>query len=467
MKQISVIDLFSGCGGFSLGFKKAGYKILGGIEYDKNACLTYANNLFAEVAPNIRSLHSMPRDITKYPPKKFANEVLGISNPINYVDVIVGGPPCQAFSRIGRAKLREIYRQENAHLLDSRAGLYERFLDFVEYYKPKAVLLENVPEIIDYGNINIAEEICISLKSLGYRPSYTLINSAHYGVPQTRVRFFLIALREDLQTDPIFPSPTHKSITTNNMYSYPERQILKNKQDNVSQFIYYSGKIIPNPELPKARTTADAISDLPPIYTDKETSREARDYNRVRAYIRKDPTNYQKIMRNWKGFEGNDDIYGHVIRYLKRDHAIFREMKEGDQYPEAHLIAKELFFKKIEELEKKGVKIKPSSKRYIALLDATIPPYSIDKFPNKWQKLHRDKPSHTITAHLGKDTYSHIHYDSSQARVISVREAARLQSFPDGFKFPNAMSHAFRQIGNSVPPLLAFELAKSIKKQIE
>ena len=84
-----------------------------------------------------------------------------------------------------------------------------------------------------------------------------------------------------------------------------------------------------------------------------------------------------------------------------------------------------------------------------------MPPYDPGKFPNKWRKMEADEPARTLMAHLGKDGYSHIHYDSAQARTISVREAARLQSFPDGFRFEGTMNPAFRQIGNAVPPLLA------------
>jgi DNA (cytosine-5)-methyltransferase 1 len=93
---------------------------------------------------------------------------------------------------------------------------------------------------------------------------------------------------------------------------------------------------------------------------------------------------------------------------------------------------------------------------------ATIPPYDVSKFPNKWWKLDPDFPSRTLTAHLGKDTYSHIHYDGLQKRMISVREAARLQSFPDGFEFAGAMNASFRQIGNAVPPLLALAVGKAL-----
>ena len=95
-----------------------------------------------------------------------------------------------------------------------------------------------------------------------------------------------------------------------------------------------------------------------------------------------------------------------------------------------------------------------------------VPPYDPGKFPNKWRKMEPDQPARTLMAHLGKDSYSHIHYDSDQARVITVREAARLQSFPDGFRFCGTMNPAFRQIGNAVPPLLAYAIAQQMLTQI-
>ena len=102
------------------------------------------------------------------------------------------------------------------------------------------------------------------------------------------------------------------------------------------------------------------------------------------------------------------------------------------------------------------------SEAWVELRAACVPPYDPGKFPNKWWKLWKDRPVRTLMAHLGKDGYSHIHYDSAQRRTISVREAARLQSFPDGFLFRGTMNPAFRQIGNAVPPLLAKTLAKNI-----
>jgi DNA (cytosine-5)-methyltransferase 1 len=103
------------------------------------------------------------------------------------------------------------------------------------------------------------------------------------------------------------------------------------------------------------------------------------------------------------------------------------------------------------------------SEAHHALLRAHVPPYDPGKFPNKWWKLDPAMPSRTLTAHMGKDTYSHIHWDSRQKRTVSVREAARLQSFPDAFRLSGAMNAGFRQIGNAVPPLLAQAVGRQLK----
>ena len=132
-------------------------------------------------------------------------------------------------------------------------------------------------------------------------------------------------------------------------------------------------------------------------------------------------------------------------------------MKAGDEYPAAHRVATMLF-----EQEAKKRDIKRDSSDWKLLHRKMVPPYPVHNFPNRWWKLRENAPSRTLMAHIGKDTYSHIHYDSNQGRVITVREAARLQSFPDGFKFEGTMNPAFRQIGNAVPPVMAREMAMAM-----
>ena len=141
-------------------------------------------------------------------------------------------------------------------------------------------------------------------------------------------------------------------------------------------------------------------------------------------------------------------------------------MKPGDQYPEAVACAERMFEEAIDRLRARKEAPRKNSPEWKLLRSSIVPPYDPGKFPNKWRKMERDRPARTLLAHLGKDSYTHIHYDSHQARPISVREAARLQSFPDGFVFSGTMNPAFRQIGNAVPPLLAQAVAQVVYAQL-
>jgi DNA (cytosine-5)-methyltransferase 1 len=461
-----VLDLFSGCGGLALGFHRAGYRIIGGIEIDATASRTFAANLLRWQTRGDRTSQAEPIDITLMPPQRYEELALG-GSPSQDVDVIVGGPPCQSFARIGRAKLREVMNHQKAHLRDGRANLYHHFLNYVDYFRPRAVLLENVPDIMNFGGRNVAEEIALTLEDLGYIARYSVLNSAHYGVPQLRPRLYLIGLRSDLGAEPSFPRPTH-------FFQLP-KGYMDAQRASLKQYPLFDGALhyvdapSPNQHLPTAITVLEAIGDLPPIR--EHLSREIkgpRRFQDLTPYSRAGRASaYSRKMKSWRGFQGGQGLYDHVIRYLPRDHRIFRQMEQGDQYPEAHRIAEGLFLERLARIARKdGKPPRAGSTEYQRLKEAVVPPYDAGKFPNKWRKLIADAPSHTLTAHMGKDTYSHIHYDSAQARVISVREAARLQSFPDGFRFMGAMNAAFRQIGNAVPPLQAYALAMEIRKTL-
>ena len=168
---------------------------------------------------------------------------------------------------------------------------------------------------------------------------------------------------------------------------------------------------------------------------------------------------YQKLMRTWYGAESFGSS-ANTFRNNKRDYAIFERMKQGDNFIDASHIADELF-----EKEARMFNYAPGSESYIKLQKKMVPVYDRDKFENKWKRLEENKPSHTLVAHLCKDTYSHIH--PTEPRGISVREAARIQSFPDDFYFDCSMGDAYKQIGNAVPPLLSYAVAKSVYDAFE
>ena len=173
-------------------------------------------------------------------------------------------------------------------------------------------------------------------------------------------------------------------------------------------------------------------------------------------------------MRSWPELAVNRSVFsGHVIRYTPRDYEIFRRMPHGGMYPEALAVAESLFTERLAEAElNRGSAIRPGSRLWTDIRRDTVPPYKPNRYPNKFRKMWPNHPVRTLPAHIGKDSYSHIHYDSDQARGVSLREAARLQSFPDAFRFVGSMNSRLRQIGNAVPPLLASAVADTLVTQL-
>lgn len=465
---IRTLDLFAGCGGLSLGFHAAGYQIVAAVENDPVAAQSHAYNFFRNSPKQPRELHARPRDIVLTSPEELVSELELGPSVDDAVDVIIGGPPCQAFARVGRAKLREVFERPDAFLQDPRANLYLRYLAYVQELKPVAILMENVPDVLNYGGHNIPEEICEVLEQLGYVCGYTLLNAAYYGVPQMRERMFLIAYARESEAEISFPNPTHW-IDLPRGYEGSRRVALRTILRLFQETSHCVPPPEPSPDLPPAITAQEAIGDLPPIteHLEGKLKRGVRRFTNLIPYPGDAVVSrYAWLMRNWPGFENHDGVRDHVIRYLPRDYRIFRRMKPGDQYPEAYQHAMALFQEELERLAAQGISIEPGTRAYEELKRSIVPPYDPSKFPNKWRKMEPDAPARTLMAHLGKDSYSHIHYDSSQARTISVREAARLQSFPDGFVFCGSMNAAFRQIGNAVPPLLANILAVTMMEAL-
>jgi DNA (cytosine-5)-methyltransferase 1 len=448
-----VLDLFSGCGGLSLGFQAAGFDIAAAMEIDELAARSHAINFCKNLPPEAVERHAKPRDITRIDPEELADE-FDLGSPDRAFDIIVGGPPCQAYARVGRAKLREIAEHPQAFKIDPRADLYLRYLHYIDRLKPLALLMENVPDILNHGGKNIVEEMVDALDGMGYDARYSLLNSAHHGVPQMRDRVFMIAFHKSLSVRIAFPKATRWCELPP---GYDGTRAVALKLIDLFGAGNYVPPDIGSPSLPPAVTASEAIGDLPPIMLHRECKlrRGARRFTELAKYRRigRLPA-FAREMRTWPGFEAGDGVYDHVLRYLPRDTEIFEAMQQGDEYPAAHRVANRLF-----EEEARRRRIRRDSAEWKRLHRAMVPPYDPGKFPNRWWKLREDRPSRTLMAHIGKDTYSHIHYDSAQGRVISVREAARLQSFPDGFVFAGTMNPAFRQIGNAVPPIMAREMA--------
>lgn len=470
-EPLRVLDMFSGCGGFSLGFDSAGCEVVGSLEKDPTAARTHALNFFGVSDPD--DPHAAARNATEVRPDQLVRELgLDGDSADRAVDVILAGPPCQSYARVGRAKLREIAENPDAFLHDRRGRLYTEMVRYVRALKPLVVVFENVPDVLNQAGVNVVEDICDDLESEGYTCRYTTLNAAHYGVPQMRERVFLLAYHESLGVEPSFPPPTH-------WIELPEgyRDALSSAVGPIREATAAGGharfvlSLDPTDDLPRAVTAWDALRDLP-AYTKpmREGIRPGpRRFTQNLRYRRGQNSPFARLMRHWPGFEDDKTIRDHVIRRLPRDYPIFARMKPGEQYPDAHRIATGMWAERMRDLgldESDADKSSPNHERYKAEKAKVVPPYDADKFVDKWRKMARSEPARTLTAHLGKDSYTHIHYDDDQARTISVREAARLQSFPDGFRFVGAMNAAFRQIGNAVPPLLARALALHVAGEI-
>lgn len=459
-----VLEICSGSGGMSLGLKTAGFELSAHIEIDPEAASSYAINFGPEYEPD--DPWCVTRDMEQCSAAQLVSDLGLGSCPSEAFDVLAAGLPCQAFARIGRSKLRSVSGgEDDAYRKDPRASLYLRFLQYVEDTQPLVILIENVPDILNFGGHNVPEEICETLEAAGYRTGYTLLNAAYFGVPQIRERLFIIALADNMAQTPRFPEPT-RYLDLPRGYEGSRQVALKYVDRESGRFHDIA---IPAKSLPRAVGVREALGDLPYISEHVTNPRAIRRRKLADILEYREPRNglsdYAKQMREWPGFETDAGTGGHLVRLTPRDFPIFAAMEHGADYPKARMLAERMLE---EELEARRIRREPvDGETRDALRGKIVPPYDPDKFPNKWWKLVPTKPSRTLTAHMGKDTYSHIHYDSRQCRTVSVREAARLQSFPDGFQFAGAMNSAFRQIGNAVPPLLSLAVARILKSQLD
>lgn len=456
------LELCSGCGGMSLGMEAAGFELLGHVEFDETAAASYALN-FKPPVEDKKAAWGQARDMVASDPATLAKEIGLQGDVAEQFDVLAAGLPCQAFARIGRSKLRSVTGDDDAYVNDPRAKLYQRFLQYVEAVQPVAILIENVPDILNHGGHNVPEEICRTLETLGYSARYTLLNAAYYGVPQMRERLFLVAIDSSLGLVPGFPEPSHGAKLPSG-YDSARSVALKHVPAEGSRF-----GDIPSARqgLPDAISVKAALGDLPRItehFSAPSDMRRRKLTDRLPYATFTDLGPYAKKMRAWPGHQiSHASTDGHMVRITPRDFEIFRRMKHGGDYPHARSVAEAIFNEQLAALASRPG---TGSAAWEALRAKHVPPYDPGKFPNKWWKLNPALPSRTLTAHMGKDTYSHIHWDSTQKRTVSVREAARLQSFPDSFQFAGAMNAAFRQIGNAVPPLLAEAVARRLKQDL-
>lgn len=451
--KLTTLDLFAGAGGFSIGLARAGFRSVGAVEVNAVAARTWS-------AAHPGALvwgGSKDGDIRKLDPRVVKRALA--RRGVDELDLITAGPPCQGFSRVGRAKLNSLSEKAGAFRRDPRNLLFRRAIEFLDTLQPRAFIFENVTGILHLAGTNMAEVVCEAIRGVGYQVRCSVLNAAWYGVPQARERVVIIGMRNDLGAEPVFPTITHHVPRRRGSISTAELD-----PDTWEEPSYF----VPHKELPRAARLARAVSvkralaDLPTLTAHLEAARRGerlsskRQYQQTMPYRPGRPGEYGEMMRKWSGYE-SEQVTDHFCRFTPRDFGTFAAMKPGDRYPEALAAARRLF-----EKARTGMR----SGWHLVDERDFVPPYRNDGFPDKWRKLIPDVPSWTITAHLAKDTYSHIHWDSTQARMISLREAARIQSFPDGMPFHGNTGDVFTQIGNAVPPLLAMAIGKAVAQQL-
>ena len=397
-KGYTFIDLFAGCGGLSEGFYRQNFIPLAHVEFNKSACATLRKRMeyYGYKNPDKEVIE---HDITD-------PEIISLlNNAVNgrEVDIIIGGPPCQAYSSAGRA--RDLHGMQN----DPRNFLFESYVKILNHYRPKLFVFENVSGILTakVKGKSIINQVMEALsENYNITTDYPkmLLNSADYGVPQERKRIIIIGTRKDL------------NLPAENVYSQIKRT-------------HY------NPETPESDrkglkkfvTVHDAISELPALEPGQGNSEIAFTFSLGNDFLKAIGSKENKILRDHICRKHND-VDRERYRVMAREHWTFEQ-----------LLA------------------------YREDLRHEVPRVFGNSYVVQWWDL----PSKTIIAHLHKDGNQFIHPDHTQARTLTVREAARLQSFPDDFEFIGSRGDKYKQIGNAVPCLFAEAIAKAVKQSLK
>jgi len=405
---MNFIDLFSGAGGLSEGFIKAGFNPVAHVEMDAHACNTLETRLVYHKLKDENKLDyyydyllgNLSREtfISQFGDKKLTDSVLNISiggknnNTIfkkidelaksNEIDLIVGGPPCQAYSLVGRA------RDKKGMKNDPRNFLYKEYAKFLKNYRPKAFVFENVLGLISAEKGLYFKNMQKYFRSIGYNLDYKIQHSEDFGVLQKRRRVILIGWRKDIE------------------FNYP---IIDKYEHNFK--------------------VQDLLVDLKKLNPGDQKS------------ITKYKTDTTEYLKQFELRNGVDFVSQHIARpHNDRDLKIY-----------------EIAIKKWQRNERL---------KYPDLPDKLKTHKNEKSFLDRFKVVDANGLSHTMVAHIAKDGHHYIYPDTKQVRSLSVREAARIQSFPDDFFFEGGRSAAFRQIGNAVPPLMASSIAKAINKTL-
>jgi DNA (cytosine-5)-methyltransferase 1 len=401
----SYIDLFSGCGGFSLGLKRAGLRCLAAIDSDKHAVATYRENF-----PNVE--HVLEQDLTTFMPDRL-HQILGRQK----VDMIVGGPPCQGFSRVRKVDGANFGTRL---VQDPRRLLYRNYLQYVEYFSPSIFVMENVPAIRNAAGGEFFAAIQLDARKLGYRVHAATVCAWHYGVPQKRERQLIIGTLSDrpIFSTTLFVPQTHDD---------PDKKVnSRNRKDQ------RGGRGRPR-KLQKAVTVWEAIGDLPPLHAGE--GEFETDYDMVRGAEHVEAYG-GRFLKDVIEVHLADRLTAHVARvHSERDLRDFDRLREGE-----------------------------TSKGALARGEKMEFPYDRGQFPDRYTRQHRHHLCSTIVAHMSKDGLMYVH--PTQRRSLTVREAARLQTFPDTFIFPESKTISYRLVGNAVPPQLGEAVGRGIRRYL-
>ena len=397
-KKYTFIDLFAGCGGLSEGFYRNGFQALAHVEIDHWACETLRERMKFYGYKNYQQ-EVLEQDITSNDIiEKIDNVVKGRT-----IDIIIGGPPCQAYSTAGRV------RDGKRMATDPRNYLFESYVKILEYYQPKFFVFENVTGLLS-AQVNGSPIFPKILKALGkdYKvlnnPEVLVHNTADFGVPQLRKRVIIMGVRKDIRIDPL--KLYQDVIKTHWTPETPE-----NEKKGRKKFI----------------DVRQAIGDLPPVEPGCDASTQE----------------YMYICDN---------------EFLKR-------ISKKGVHPLMDHVAR-----RHNDLDRERFQVMIHNHWSFGQLRRAMPQYEHDHarvFDNSYVVQWWDLPSKTILAHIYKDGFQFIHPDEAQKRTFTVREAARIQSFPDDFEFKGSRGEKYKQIGNAVPPLFAEALALSIRKNLD
>lgn len=423
--SLSAVDLFCGAGGLSTGLEWAGYDIRWAADFDESATETFRRN-----HPDV---DCETVDLTE-------RSLPAFEEPI---DLVAGGPPCPPFSVVGRSKLNSLEGQEAR--TDSRTQLWKCLLNAVEQYQPDAFLMENVQGMASATNEigdSVLGHICGRFRQLGYTVDHWVVDAADFGVPQHRHRLLIIGTRTGIRLPRLEEWETHRephtaAERTARLISqgYPKQT---EKQERLDTFTDDSHKAEESTK-PQSKepwvTVAEAIADLPPLSPAGGRASDPHPPAAAKRYELPPVTEYQAWAREnvptVTTSEGaREELHNHEARYHNlSDLSLYSLLGAGTGWR-------------------------------IGDLQDELQPYREDVFADNYTKQRADQPSSTIPAHIHKDGHMHIH--PHEARSFTVREAARIQSFPDRFVFPGSRTAAYKQVGNAVPPLLAESIGKAI-----